>query len=144
VSFVVVDASVWVARLVPTDVFHEQVKYWLDDQRRHGVEYISPSLLLPEVGGAISRRTETPNLGKQAVTSLQYLPGLRMVEMDDNLVSLAARLASDLGLRGADSLYVAVAYRLGLPLATIDEDQIKRASKVVSIQEITDQTGPSK
>ena len=137
-SFIVVDASVWVSRLVPADAFHEQVKYWLDDQRRQGVEYVSPSLLLPEVGGAISRRTETPGLGKQAVAALQDLPWLRMVEMDASLVTTAAQLASDLGLRGADALYVAVAYRLGLPLVTLDEDQIKRASKVVSIQEISD------
>jgi predicted nucleic acid-binding protein len=137
VSFIVVDASVWVSRLVPTDVFHEQVKYWLDDQRRQGVEYVCPSLLLPEVGGAISRRTETPQLGQQAVAALQDLPGLRLVEMDASLVNTAARLAADLGLRGADALYVAVAYRLGLPLATLDADQIKRTSEVVSIKEIS-------
>jgi predicted nucleic acid-binding protein len=137
VSFIVVDASMWVSRLVPADAFHEQVKHWLDDQQAHGVEYVSPSLLLPEVGGAISRRTETSGLGQQAVAALQNLPGLRMVEMDASLVTTAAQLASDLGLRGADAFYVAVAYRLGLPLATLDEDQIKRASKVVSIQEIT-------
>ncbi len=27
-SFVVVDASVWVARLVPQDIFHREVKIW--------------------------------------------------------------------------------------------------------------------
>jgi predicted nucleic acid-binding protein len=137
VSFIVVDASVWVSRLVPADAFHSLVKDWLEEQRTAGVEYISPSLLLAEVAGAIYRRTETPRFGLQAIEALQDLPGLRLVEMDDSLVSTAARLAADLGLRGADSFYVAVASRLGLPLSTLDEDQIKRASEVVSIQEIS-------
>lgn len=135
-SFMVVDASVWVSRLVPVDVFHVRVKNWLDKQRADGVEYLSPSLLLPEVGGAISRRTETPKLGQEAIEVLQDLPGLRLVEMDASLVSTAARLSADLGLSGAGSLYVAVACRLDLPLVTLDEDQLNRASKLITTKSI--------
>jgi predicted nucleic acid-binding protein len=56
------------------------------------------------------------------------------VEMDRGLVREAARLASDLGLRGADSFYVAVAARLGLPLVTLDVDQRSRAETVVVVE----------
>ncbi len=134
-SFVVVDASVWVSRLVPQDVFHEPVKIWFESKRVAGAELLSPALLLPEVGGAITRRT-TPELGEQAVQTIQNLPGIRLVAMDASLIFEAARLAADLGLRGADATYVAVASRLGLPLATLDEDQRGRAAVRVSIEEI--------
>ena len=133
-SYVVVDASVWVSRLVPQDRYHQGVTAWLEAQRADGTGMLSPALLLPEVAGAISRRTATPRLGRQAVEVLQNLPELRLVEMDAELMRLAARLAADLGLRGADATYVAVAVRLDVPLATLDEEQKRRSSDLVAIQ----------
>jgi len=125
-----------VSRLVPQDIFHPSVKTWLNEQRANGVELVSPAFLLPEVGGAVSRRTVAPHLGQEAVEILQNLPGLRLVEMDAALIREAAHLAADLGLRGADATYVAVAARLNLPLVTLDGDQRDRAAKRVAIREI--------
>ena len=53
--------------------------------------------------------------------------------LDEPLVRLAARLAGDLGLRGADSVYVAVAARLRAPLVTLDGDQGDRAAARVKV-----------
>jgi len=133
-SFVVLDASVWVSRLVSQDEFHTAVRSWLEEQREAGVQFISPTLLLAEVGGAISRRTGDPTLGRRAIRRLEDLPGLRLVEMDNDLVHEAANLAAELGLRGADSVYVAVARQLNLPLATLDNDQSERAQARVAIR----------
>ncbi|MEK6750974.1 MAG: type II toxin-antitoxin system VapC family toxin [Chloroflexota bacterium] len=130
--FIVVDASVWVARLVAGDVFHEPVKVWMNERLEARDVFLSPSLLLPEVGGAISRRT-TSALGLKAVETLQSLPGLQLVEMERPLVREAAHLAAELGLRGADSIYVAVASQLDLPLFTLDVDQKEKAGKRVKV-----------
>ena len=135
-TYLVVDASVWVSRLVSEDIFHIPVRDWMKTQRAGNVEFLAPSLLLAEVGGAISRRTGSPKLGKKAIEQLQNLPGLRLVEMDNGLVSEAAQLAAELGLRGADSTYVAVASRLNLPLVSLDADQKERAGKKITIQSI--------
>ena len=131
-TFFVLDASVWVARLVPQDEFHEAVKKWMKDQRKAGTQFVSPSLMLAEVAGAVSRRT-TKSLGRKAFQDLQSLPGLRITEMDSTLMQEAAVLAAELGLRGADSVYVAVAKQLGVPLLTLDEDQKQRANSRVEI-----------
>ena len=133
--FIVVDASVWVARLVSQDVFHELVKAWMFARLEEGDQFLAPSLLLAEIGGAISRRT-TSLLGLKAVEYLQGLPGLQLVEMEDSLLREAAHLAAELGLRGADSTYVAVAARLDLPLITLDIDQRERARKRITVLEI--------
>jgi len=133
--FIVVDASVWVARLVSQDVFHEPVKAWMFARLEEGDQFLAPSLLLAEIGGAISRRT-TSSLGLKAVEYAQGLPGLQLVEMEDSLLREAAQLAAELGLRGADSTYVAVAARLDLPLITLDVDQRERAKKRVTVLEI--------
>ncbi len=44
----------------------------------------------------------------------------------------AASLAAELGLRGADSVYVAVASRLDIPLATLDADQYLKVCTLCS------------
>ena len=100
-AFVVVDASVWVSRLVTRDIFHEFVKEWMEPRGSDGMIFLSPALLLPEVAGAIARPTVDSRFARQARESLQSLTSLRIVEMDQSLVGDAARLAADLGLRGA-------------------------------------------
>jgi predicted nucleic acid-binding protein len=92
--------------------------------------------LLAEVTGAVSRRTGSAALGRKALRELETLPGLRLVEMNNALLFEAATLAADLGLRGADSVYVAVAKRLDVPLVTFDADQRERGKKQVPIHDI--------
>jgi predicted nucleic acid-binding protein len=134
--FIVVDASIWGARLVSEDIFYEPVKEWMFTRLEKDDQFLAPSLLLAEIGGAISRRT-TPSLGLKAIEQVQSLPGLQLVEMEDLLLQEAAQLAAQLGLRGADSTYVALAARLDLPLMTLDIDQKERAAKRIKVLEIS-------
>ncbi|MEE8389887.1 MAG: type II toxin-antitoxin system VapC family toxin [Anaerolineae bacterium] len=135
-GYVVVDASVWVARLVAGDVFHDSCRRWLEDKRTRGELFLAPSLLLAEVAGAVARRTGEADLARRAAAALKQLEDLRLVEMEAELGQRAADLAATLGLRGADAFYVAVAARLSVPLATLDIDQQGRAAKVVEIWEV--------
>jgi predicted nucleic acid-binding protein len=133
--FIVMDASVWVARLVSQDAFYNPVREWISAHLEADDQFLAPSLLLAEIGGAISRRT-TPSLGLKAIEQVQDLPGLQLVEMEHALLREAAQLAAELGLRGADSTYVAVAVRLDLPLVTLDVDQRDKAAKRVKVLDI--------
>lgn len=133
-NYVVVDASIWVSRLVPQDEFHNRCKEWLAGQRSKGVLLISPSFLLVEVAGAISRRTGDGSLAEAAVQNLQRLAGLRLVEMDQAVIETAAQMAASLGMRGGDAIYAAVAHRLNLSLATLDSDQKDRASQMIKVE----------
>ena len=130
-NYFVVDASVWVARLIDQDVFHDFSRKWLDTQRAQGVQFVAPTLLLVEVAAAISRRTGNSKLAQKAVEALENLPDLRLVEMDHSVVQTAVRVGSDLGVRGADAIYIAIAQQLSLPLVTLDQDQSVRAARVV-------------
>jgi len=134
--FVVVDASVWVSRLVEGDEFHIPVKGWMNSQREQDATFVSPSLLLAEVGGVISRVTGKPELGLNAIQKIENLPDVRIVDMDKALMDDASRIAAKYGLRGADSVYVAVASTLKIPLVTFDVDQRERGSKLVDAIEI--------
>ncbi len=126
----VVDASVWVSRLVPQDAHHATSRRWLET---HADLLIAPILLLAEVAGAISRRAGVPELGWQAVESLTQLPNLRLVPLDPHLGLETARLAAVLQLRGADAAYVAVAHHLRIPLITWDREQAERAGQLIAV-----------
>ncbi len=139
-DYVVVDASVWVARLIDQDTFYSISRQWLDEQRANVVRFLAPTLLLVEVAAAISRRTGDSHLAQRSVGALENLPDLRLVDMDRNVVQIAAHVGADLGVRGADAFYIAIAQQLNLPLATLDIDQRERANKVISILEIKEGT----
>jgi predicted nucleic acid-binding protein len=115
---------------------HSVVKRWMDEQRDDGTVFISPAFLLAEVGGAITRQTGEPLLGKRAISALEDLPGLRLVGSGDELMQTAANPAANLGLRGADSIYVSVAYQLDLPLTSLDLDQAQRAGSQIKLIDI--------
>ena len=129
---IVLDASIWVARLLPADVNHLSCKEWLAEQVGAGKMLVSPELLLPELAGAVSRSTGNPSLAKQLLEAVVRIPELRLMKMQTELTTIAARLAADEGLRGADALYVACAYQLGAPFFTLDMDQHERASHAVN------------
>ncbi len=133
-STIVVDASVWVSRLVPQDVHYETSRRWLEDFTGHGGSILGPALVLPEIAGAISRRTGAPKLAHQAVKHLQRLRALRLVAVDRRLGQEASRLAADLGLRGADATYAAIAEQLKIPLLTWDNEHFDKAGKRIDVR----------
>jgi predicted nucleic acid-binding protein len=135
VEAAVVDASVWVSRLVRSDVHHESTVRWFGHREREGTLYVAPASMPAEVAGAITRQTRSGRLGRRSVAALLRLPTLRVVALDAFLGEQAAVLAADLRLRGADAVYVAVARRLSLPLITWDREQAERGGRTVTVSE---------
>lgn len=58
---------------------------------------------------------------------------MRLVPIEAELSQLAARFAADQALRGADAVYVSLAYRLGVPLVTWDREQRERRPSTVNV-----------
>jgi predicted nucleic acid-binding protein len=132
---VVVDASVWIRVLVSQDVHHvirrQWRRQWVDD----GGTFVLPLLLLPEIAGAVTRRTGNATLGDQAVTTLRRNPVIRFVPLDEQLARLAARHAAAFPLKGSDAVYTALAERFGLPLVTWDHEQLTRAAGRIRVRQ---------
>jgi len=97
----------------------------------------SPNLLLPEVAGPISRLVDSTT-ASWAVAALGRMRRLRLVRLDGRLARRAAQLAGDLRLRGADSVYVAVAHLLGMALVTWDSEQQTRGIGAVAVRSPAD------
>jgi len=135
-SFFVLDASVWVRAWFLRMNFTRWSKPWMAEQRTtEGAVCLSCVIAGRGCRGGQPAYWQC-GAGTQAVKELETLPGLRLVEMNNALLLEAAILAADLGLRGADSVYVATAKRLGVPLVTFDVDQRERGKKQVSIHDI--------
>lgn len=133
---IVVDASVWVSMLVPQDVNHEVSRRWLKSQTEKGRRIVGPILMLTEVAGAIARRTGSSYMAQTAINKIIEIPHLQIVAIDYKLGQTATNMAANLRLRGADALYVAVAHQLDAPLASWDQEQLERASSVITISQI--------
>jgi predicted nucleic acid-binding protein len=128
---VVLDASVWVSYMLPSDALHAPTRTWLGPwlTGRNGV--VGRDIVLPEVAGPMARRSGDAALAHRSIRAIRLIARLDLVQTDDVLISLAVRFAADLRPRGADAMYLAVAHLRGLPLVTWDQEQLSRGAAVV-------------
>ncbi len=123
---VVIDASVLVSWMVFNDANHDASYSWIKRYRAMRGLLVAPSFALIEVAAAIARQTRQPALAKAAMKDLYSVSTLRIVHLDSILVRSAVEIASDLQLRAGDATYVAVAYKLNIPLVSWDKEQLQR------------------
>ncbi|MCE2457789.1 MAG: type II toxin-antitoxin system VapC family toxin [Dehalococcoidia bacterium] len=128
----IVDASVWVARFWTRDPRHTEARSWVFETLSRGEEILAPAILLAEVAGPLGRRTGEIELGLTAARQLGNLPGLRLLDIDEQMARLSGELAARLRLKGADAVYVAAAMIENAPLVTLDREQNDRASRMVT------------
>jgi predicted nucleic acid-binding protein len=129
----IVDASVWISSLIPQDVFHVLSRDWLAERDHERTPLVLPTLVLPEIAGAVARRLNAPDLGREAARRVQRIKDIRFVQLDHQLAVEAGQIAATYRLRGADSVYVAVAHTLRLPLVTWDRELLARAGAFVQV-----------
>jgi predicted nucleic acid-binding protein len=129
-----IDASVFVAASREEEVHYPASREFLQHVRAQAQPLIvfCPALVLPECSAAIARPTDDPALAAELVSLVEAFPGLQFVPLDQPLARRAAQVARDYRLRGADSVYAAVAEALGTTLVTWDVEMLERGAAVVS------------
>jgi predicted nucleic acid-binding protein len=131
---IILDASVWVSSLLIQDVNYVVSDSWLSDTVRAGEIFVAPSIFVPEVSGALARRTGNRIEALAAAQRILSSSVIELVPVDLTLAEAAADIAAGHSLRGADSVYVALAARRGMPLVTWDKELISRASALVNLR----------
>src|SRR5438105_14605437 len=96
---VVIDASVWIASLLRTEVNHAASYQWINNHTAADGEMFAPTILLAEAASAVARRTGKPRRGVNALNALEALTLLNWVQMEHELLREAARTAAMLALR---------------------------------------------
>lgn len=126
----VVDASVIIAAINPSDPHHEVSKRWLDDLIRSGNHCSAPTILLSEVSAPLSRAYNQPELAQKVVQTLMEAPFIKLFPVSASLAQQAAVIAATYQIRGCDAIYVALAETLDEELITLDKQQSERAKSV--------------
>jgi predicted nucleic acid-binding protein len=127
-----VDASVFLNAFNPYEDGHEESRSLLARFAEDSTPIIVPNLLRVEVAAAVSRGRGNASLARRFADTLMRLPHLVVIPLDDRLAAVAAALAADQGLRGADAVYGAVAVRFGSALVTRDGEQSDRLAAVIT------------
>jgi predicted nucleic acid-binding protein len=133
-STVVIDANVWVRSLLPHELYHALSSDWIARHTTRGNVASCPTLVLPEVAGALARQSGSHELAAETIRTMRVLSGLELHPTDEALAIEAAEFAQDLRLRGADAVYVALAARLSLPLVTWDQELLERAAGRIAVR----------
>ena len=129
---VVIDASVWISFLLLGDIHHVPAVIWLNAYINGGGNIVAPSILAVETGSGISRVAQNAAFARNAVSVTYSFPYLTLQGIDQALIDEATDVAVTFRLKGADSIYVALAKQLGVPLVSFDQEQLTRPVGVIS------------
>ncbi len=130
----VIDASVFVAALRKEEPRYNASRRFLQRVQASNSAVFCPTLILPECAAAIARATGDATLVREVILQIESFPGMQLVPVELYLAHQAAQLAMDCRLRGADSVYAAVAARFGAVLITWDNEMIERSAIMVTVQ----------
>jgi predicted nucleic acid-binding protein len=103
--------------------------------RSTGSPILAPALLLPETCGPVARVTQDAAVALWALRQLSHPRLFTLEPITVSRAERAARLAIQLGLRGCDAVYVALAQELDDTLVTFDSEQLARASAAIAVLE---------
>lgn len=131
----VLDASVFVAAISPSEVHHAQArKFWEgypDDE-----SFVVPALFRTEVIAALARRGESDEF-LDTVDALVSGPRFYAVPLDAALLDGATTVARQARLRAYDAVYVALASSRGDGLCTLDSEILHKARDVLPNLSVT-------
>lgn len=120
----VLDASVFVAAISPSERHHAQARA-LFDSHPDTLPYLVPALFRVEVIAALSRRGESSEL-LDTVDALVRGPRFFTCQVDAHTLDQATKVARQARLRAYDAVYVALAMITESPLYTMDNEVCTR------------------
>ena len=127
-----VDASVFVAASRSDEAHYPASHQFLQQVRAQQCDLFCPTLLLPECAAAIARPTADARLAEELVSLVETFPRQQLIPLDVPLAPRAVQIAKDHRLRGADSVYMAVAATFSTKLIVWDAEMLARGTDVVT------------
>lgn len=128
-----VDASVHINALNRLEDGSPESRLFLERVFRRPWPVFSPTLLLVEVAATVARVFADAGQGLVMAQAIRGLPGQAWIPLDETMAEVAARLAAERQLRGADAVYAAVAQRYGTTLITRDHQQLERLRSTLPV-----------
>ncbi|MDP2313677.1 MAG: type II toxin-antitoxin system VapC family toxin [Pseudomonadota bacterium] len=120
----VLDASVFIAAISPTERHHHQARR-LFDSHPDTEQFLVPELFRVEVIAGLSRRGEPADL-LDTVDAVIRGPRFHARPLDGELLERAVHVARVARLRAYDAVYVALALMWNEPILTLDGEVVER------------------
>ncbi len=130
---ITIDANVFVSSRVRTEFGYQDSNQFLNQIVQSALAVVCPTLVVPETASAIARPTGDSALAQAAVFQIENFPYLSLIELTPHRARQAADIAVLYRLRGADSIYVAVAQEFGTTLITWDTEVITRGASGATV-----------
>jgi len=128
-----VDTSVWVNGSDTLEAGHEISRACLQLLAQRGHQLVLPTLVLPEIAGAIGRTRSDSSLGETFAVQVAALPNVTLLPLDEALAHQARVLAAQHRLRGADAVYAALALVAKTTLISLDREHLARLVGIVPV-----------
>lgn len=132
---IVLDASVAVAAARPGEPSHGAARTRIERALQGLDELVQPAIFAVEVGGALARLGHS-EADIRAMLEPLGAPPHQIVTLGPKRAAQAQACAIQGKLRGADAIYVWLAFARRLPLCTLDREMAERAAvfcKVISL-----------
>ena len=129
-----IDASVWINGFDQRELGYDYSKQLLESIRNKGNTIIIPNIVLAEVAGAISRTRKNPKQAIIFTQAMSKLPNVKLIHIDKQIARKASQLAAQYALRGADSIYAAVAKQFNCVLISLDNEHLTRLKDFLNVQ----------
>lgn len=130
----VIDSSVLVASLIPSDKFFDSGTSAINKILSHQRVACTSVIVPVEVCGAIMRRINDIQIAKATMIQLQKwvrLGLLELVELNKKRMQAAQELAIKHAIKGMDAIIAQIASEKSLPLLTFDKELITRISGTI-------------
>jgi len=128
----VIDTSVFVAAFRPREPDHVPSRALVGRAGAGALPLFAPAIIVPEAAAAFARGASDAAIGRRYARRLLTERLVTLSPVTKQLAARAADIAADHGLRGCDSIFVALAEQLGEELVTLDRDQLSRGAAVVA------------
>ena len=128
---VVLDSSVLVASFLPDDHFHQQALQHIVGLESGNSVFHLPMLVWVEVIASVNRQAQRNRMAllsraEQSLKDWDSSGKIVLYPLDRDRMNKAASVAERYRLRGADSIVVALAEELDMPLKAFDEEILER------------------
>lgn len=139
-TWLVVDASVWVSAADPSDRFSARSREFLTAIARSRARLQLPAHAHLEVACSLARRLGHADRGRRLAARILRSPAVETVTSDAAFLKEAVRRGTDLLLRAGDAPYVVVADRLDGQIVSWDDELIRRANAITPDRWLTEQS----
>jgi len=133
-----IDASVHINALDLSETGSAESQMFLAYAHRGEAAVYSPTLLIVEVCATVARVFDDPDRGLAMMNAIRGLPGQIWVPLDEIIAQVAGQLGATYRLRGADSIYAAVAKCYNATLVTLDRQQLERLAPAIAVKRPVD------